>query len=64
MVLKVVSVSYLVDTHVHCHMQLMMECYNVSGGPKDDDELRNINILEIEGIRDVGAPDIPTNPMN
>ena len=42
----------------------MMECYNVSGEPEDDDELWNINILEIEGSRDVTTLDIPTNPMN
>ena len=44
MVLKVFRVAYPVDPHVHCHMQSMMECYNVSGRPEDDDELRNINI--------------------
>ena len=38
-VLKVVPVAYLVDPHAHFHMQLMMECYNVSGEPEDDDEL-------------------------
>ena len=42
----------------------MMECYNVSGGPEDDDELHNISIPEKEGSRDVAAPDIPTDPMN
>ena len=46
MVLKVVLVAYPVDPHAHCHKQSMMECYNVSGEPKDDDELQNINILE------------------
>ena len=63
MVLKVVPVAYPVDPHAHCHMQPMMECYNVSGEPEDDDELLNINIPEIEGSRDVAAPDIPTDPM-
>ena len=63
-VLKVVPVAYLVDPHAHCHMQSMMECYNVSGGPEDDDELWNINIPEIGGSRDVAMPDIPTDPMN
>ena len=62
--LKVVPVSYPVDPHVHCHMQSMMECHNVSGRPEDDDGLQNINILEIEGSRDVAAPDIPIDPMN
>ena len=28
-VLKVVSISYRVDPHVHCGMQSMMECYNL-----------------------------------
>ena len=41
-----------------------MECYNVSGEPQDEDELRNINILETEGSKDVAALDIPTDPMN
>ena len=45
-------------------MQSMMECYNVTGGPKDDDDLWNINILEIEGSQDVAAPDVLTDPMN
>ena len=49
-VLKVVLVAYLVDPHVQCHLQSMMECYNISGEPEDDDELRNINISETEGI--------------
>ena len=30
-VLKVVPFAYPMDPHAHCHMQLMMECYNVSG---------------------------------
>ena len=64
MALKVVPVTYPVDPHAHCHMQLMMECYNVSGEPKDDDELWNINILGTKGNRDVATPYIPSNPMN
>ena len=48
--LKVVLVAYPVDPHAHCHMQSMMECYNLSGELKDDDELHNINIPETEGI--------------
>ena len=64
MVLKVVPVTYPVDPHVHCHMQSMMECYNVSSKPEDDDELWNINILETKGSRDVTAPDIPIDPMS
>ena len=38
-VLKVIPVTYLVDPHVHCQMQSMMECYNVTGGLEDDDDL-------------------------
>ena len=63
-VLKLVPVAYPLDPHAHCHMQSMMECYNVSGGPEDDDNLWNINILEAEGSRDIAAPDIPTDHMN
>ena len=48
-VLKFVPVTYPVDPHAHFHMQSMMECYNISFEPEDDDELRNINILETEG---------------
>ena len=42
----------------------MMECYNVSSKPEDDDELRNINIPKTEGGRYVAALDILTDPMN
>ena len=63
-VLKVVPVAYPVNPHAHCHLQSMMECYNVSGEPQDDDELWNINIPEIEGSRDVAMPDVPTGPMS
>ena len=45
-------------------MQSMMECYNVSGEPEDDDDIQNINILEMKGSRDVAAPYIPIDPMN
>ena len=43
-VLKVVPVAYLVDLHAHCHMQSMMECYNVLR-ELNDDFMHNINIL-------------------
>ena len=36
--LKVVSVAYLVDPHVHFQMQSMIECCNVAEGPEDDDD--------------------------
>ena len=64
MVLKVVPVAYPGNPHVHFHMQLMMECCNVSGRPKDDDELQNINILEIERSRYFTPLDIMIDPMN
>ena len=44
-------------------MQSMMECYNLSGEPEDDDEFHNINIPNTEGSRDVAAPDVPMDPM-
>ena len=52
------------DRNAHCHTQSMMEFYNISGKPKDDDELCNINIPETEGSRDVTTPDTPIDPMN
>ena len=63
-VLKVVPPAYPVDPHVHCHMQSLMTCYNLSGEPEDDDDMRNSNILESEGSHNVAAPDIPTDPMS
>ena len=63
-VLKFVSVAYPVDPHAHCHMQSMMELYNMYGEPEDDDALQNINILQTEGSRDVAALDLPTDSMN
>ena len=44
-------------------MQSMMECYNILGESEDDDELRNINIPETEGIQDVTTPNVSTDPM-
>ena len=41
-----------------------MTCYNISGEPEDDDDIRNVNILESEGSRNVAAPEIPTDPMS
>ena len=41
-----------------------MTCYNLFGEPEDDDELRNVNIPESEGSRNVAAPDILTDSMN
>ena len=63
-VLKVIPVAYLVDPHAHCSVQSMMTCYNLSGEPKDDDELQNVNIPESKGSRDVVAPDILTDSMS
>ena len=45
-------------------MQSMMECYNVSGEPKDDDVLQNINIPETEGSRNVAVLNVPTDPIS
>ena len=36
--------------------QMMMECYNVSIEPDDEDDLRAIYIPESEGIYDIKAP--------
>ena len=52
------------DPNVQCPMQSMMECYNVFGGPRDDEDLRNINIPRTKGIQDVVAPDVPMDPMS
>ena len=41
-----------------------MTCYNISSKPKDDDDMRNVNILESEGSRNVAAPIIPIDPMS
>ena len=49
-VFKVFLVTYPVDRHEAPMMQLMMECYNVTGGTDDGDDPRNINIPETEGI--------------
>ena len=63
-VFKVFPVTYPMDPHAHCHMQSMMECYNIYVEPEDDDELSNITILETKGSHDVAAPDVLTDPMN
>ena len=42
----------------------MMECYNISSEPEDDDEFWNITIPESEGSINVVALDIPTDPMS
>ena len=34
------------------------------GGPKDDDDLWNINILETKGSWDVATPNVPMDPLN
>ena len=62
--MKVVPVTYLVDLHATHTVQSMMECYNVIGGPDDDDDLHNINIPKMEGIWDVATLDVLTDPMN
>ena len=55
-VLKVVSVAYPIYPHETPMMQLMMECYNIIGGPNDGDDPRNINIPKYEGSGDIGHP--------
>ena len=45
-------------------MKYMMTCYNLSGEPEDDDDMRNVNILGSKGSRNVVAPYIPTNPRS
>ena len=63
-VLKVDPIAYPVDPHVHCLMQSMMKCYNLSGEPEDDDELLNVNIPDSKGSRDVVVLDIPKDSMS
>ena len=43
-VLKVVPFAYPLDPHEAPIMKSMMECYNVTGGPDDGDDPRNIDI--------------------
>ena len=61
---KFILIAYVVDPDVHCSIQSMMTCYNLSGEPEDDDELWNANIPESEGRCDVEALDILTDLMN
>ena len=63
-ILKVTPIAYPVDPHVHCSIQSMMAYYNLSGEPEDDDELRNVNIPESEGIHGVPSLDILMELMN
>ena len=42
-----------------------MACYNISGEPEDDDDMRNVNIPKSEGSHNIVAtPNIPTDPMS
>jgi hypothetical protein len=63
-ILQVVPVAYPADPHTHCQMQSLMECFNISGGPEDGDDPRNVNILESEGSRVVVPPDAPSDPIS
>ena len=63
-VLKFIPVAYPIDPHAHFSIQSMMTCYNLFEEPKDDDELRNVNILESKGSHDVAAIDIPMDLMS
>ena len=40
---------------------LTSECYNVTGETNDEYDPRAINISELEGRRDIAAPEIPPN---
>ena len=63
-VLKFVPVAYPVDLHEEPMMKSMMECHNVTGGPEDEDDTRNINIPKIEGSQDIAAAEILTDKIN
>ena len=45
-------------------MQSMMECHNVTWGPNDGDEPRDINILESKGSQNIAATDIPKDKIH
>ena len=57
-VFEIVPVAFPEESHELPMMQLMMECYNVTGGPDDGDDPRNINIPELEGSRNIAAPEM------
>ena len=42
----------------------MMTCYNLSGEPKDDDDMRTVNIPKSEWSCDVATPYIQNDPMS
>ena len=52
------------DPHAQCHIPSLMACYNISRESKDDDDMRNANIIESEGSHNVVALDIPTDSMS
>ena len=54
-VFEIVLVAFPEELHEVPMMQLMMEFYNVTGGPKDGDDPRNINITEFEGSWNIAA---------
>ena len=43
-VLEVVPIAYPTESHEVPMMQSMIECYNITRGPDDEDDTRNINI--------------------
>ena len=55
-VLEIVPVEFPKGPHEMPVTQLMMECYNVTREPDDEDNPRNINITESEGSWDIAAP--------
>ena len=48
-ILEIILVPFLEESHEIPVMQSMMDCYNITRGPDDGDDLRNINIPESEG---------------
>ena len=59
-VLKIVLVAYPIDLHE----APMMQCYNVTEGPNDGDDPRNINIIESEGSWDIAALEMSTDKVH
>ena len=42
----------------------MVECYNVTGGPEDEDDPRNVNIPKSEDSQDITSPEISKKKTN
>ena len=63
-VLEIVIVTFPEESHEIPMMQSMMECYNVKGGPDDEDDPRNINILGSKGSQNIAALDMSTDKFH